>query len=67
MRVGDVFGWLTVLELVKGGKARVRCECGAEKTVRRSNLKQSATTSCGCRASQQSSARLKAMWARAAQ
>jgi hypothetical protein len=48
MSVGDVFGRLTVVELLKGGKALVRCECGTEKVVWRRGLKQNNIRSCGC-------------------
>lgn len=54
MAVGDVYGRLTVLELIpweqrKGKpKAKVRCECGIEKVVARINLTSGATKSCGC-------------------
>lgn len=55
MRVADVFGRLTVLELIPaiGGSsrpcARARCACGREAIVRRSCLVSGRTQSCGCR------------------
>lgn len=58
MAVGDVYGRLTVLELIpwehkEGEKrtrptARVRCECGIEKVVARNTLTSGDTKSCGC-------------------
>jgi len=53
--VGARFFMLTVLELTTGQKhgrnwytARVRCDCGAEKTVVRRQLLRGRTKSCGC-------------------
>jgi hypothetical protein len=58
MQLGDLFGRLLVIGLIpgtraKGGKrvecrARVRCICGTEKTVRRSDLKAGYAKACGC-------------------
>lgn len=51
--VGDVFGKLTIIEVIEGSrerKAMVRCECGQEKTVRLAAMwkKVGPTVSCGC-------------------
>ncbi len=57
MKIEDKFGRLKVKELLpaikdKGrpyhGRARVRCECGVEKVVLRTNLKTGKIVSCGC-------------------
>lgn len=54
MNVGEVFGRLTVLELLPSVsprghlRARVACECGATKIVGRRHLRSGATRSCGC-------------------
>jgi len=56
VNVGDVFGRLTVLELVPGHRpsiglsprARVVCECGEERVVDRGHLRTGHTRSCGC-------------------
>lgn len=48
MNVGDMFGRLTVLELLPGQRVRVQCECGSRLTVRRGNLTSGNTASCGC-------------------
>lgn len=53
MKPGDVFGRLTVLELLpKGEYARSRClclcHCGETKAFPRLSLKTGHTTSCGC-------------------
>lgn len=47
--VGMRFGRWTVLERLPGRGARVRCDCGAERTVDRMNLRSGVSTSCGCR------------------
>jgi hypothetical protein len=49
--IGDVYGYLTVLEVERGhdARARVRCICGTEKTISRGNLR--GTRSCGCQKS----------------
>jgi hypothetical protein len=54
IKIGGVYGRLAVLELRSGSRptgvlARVLCECGTEKTVRRSRLASGETGSCGCR------------------
>lgn len=51
--VGDVFGRLTILELIATSHdvpslARVHCECGEERIVHRVNLRVGVTRSCGC-------------------
>ena len=48
MKNGDVFGRLTVIELLPKGRALCRCECGNVKEVWRSNLTRGNTKSCGC-------------------
>lgn len=54
MQVGDRYGRLTVLALLpaayRGGQtyARVRCDCGAVKNVRRGHVSNGKTQSCGC-------------------
>lgn len=45
---GHRFGRLTVLRMMKRSSCRCRCDCGEEKTVRRSHLVKGATKSCGC-------------------
>ena len=48
----QIYGRLTVIEFVERKGTvywdRVRCECGVEKVVRRTDLKSGRTTSCGC-------------------
>lgn len=51
--LGDVFGRLTIVELPPTthdtpALAHVRCGCGAERIVQRSNLRAGVTRSCGC-------------------
>ena len=48
VEVGQVYGRLTVMELLPGGCAKVRCECGTEKVVKKDALARGATKSCGC-------------------
>lgn len=48
MTVGDVYGRLTVTELLPGQRARVLCECGVERVVHQSNVRAGRTRSCGC-------------------
>lgn len=45
---GQVFGMLTVIEPVKTASWRCRCECGKEIIVRRGDLLNEHTKSCGC-------------------
>ena len=50
-RTGQVFGRLTALECVQGGRSskwRCRCECGSIVTVESGHLRQGNTKSCGC-------------------
>ena len=50
-RTGQVFGRLTVKEVVKKGRNtvwRCQCECGTVVTVEVSSLRQGTTKSCGC-------------------
>jgi len=56
--VGDVFGFLTVVDVFTGSAAgrpkegafaRVRCTCGVRKMVRAKHLVNGSTRSCGCR------------------
>ncbi len=47
MEIGEKYGELTVTGFEKGGRVRVRCSCGAEKTVLRENLRHGRTRSCG--------------------
>lgn len=55
---GSVFGRLTVLDPGYGTKyALCRCDCGAERLVRRNHLKSGASQSCGCYASLVTAAR----------
>lgn len=50
--IGEVFGRLTVVSLHKGDARRTqwvcRCECGAVKIARATNLVSGGTKSCGC-------------------
>lgn len=52
---GDVFGSLTVVEIIrtrnvsKRPKARCNCECGNEKIVTARNLTRGSATHCGCK------------------
>lgn len=54
MNIGDRFGRLVLLSIEATTRThsqrygRVRCDCGTEKDVRLSNLKNGATQSCGC-------------------
>lgn len=50
IKVGDVFGRLTVLEWPQIGKRRVRCRCacGIEREVDTFSLQRGRTISCGC-------------------
>jgi hypothetical protein len=51
VKVGDVFGRLTIIELTKvtiASKAKVRCICGKECFVVINKLNTGHTTSCGC-------------------
>lgn len=53
MQVGDKYGRLTIIELLKGksgrsGKAVCSCVCGKTTAVFKNNLKRGNTRSCGC-------------------
>lgn len=50
VRDGEVFGEWTVLKAFteEEGKALCKCSCGEEKKVRRMNLRDGKSTSCGC-------------------
>lgn len=51
IRVGEVFGRLTVVGFIPSGKnmkLRCRCECGGECTPQRGSLLRGASQSCGC-------------------
>jgi hypothetical protein len=54
---GRVFGRLTVVEFARRYRRnsywRVRCECGNEKPIQRSNLISGGTVSCGCHRDEQ--------------
>jgi hypothetical protein len=49
LEVGQVFGRITVMEKIKGYRARCVCVCGNEKIVSISNVISGRTVSCGCR------------------
>jgi hypothetical protein len=62
MKVGDVFGRLTVVELIphnKSPKALCRCECGRQSTPHRSSLLSGKAKSCGCLSKEMTVARTK--------
>lgn len=67
VQVGERYTRLAVLELLPPDedkqhyRARVRCDCGTEKIVRRGHLRSGFTRSCGCLLSERSSARLVAL------
>lgn len=46
---GDKYGRLTVLELLKDGMVRCKCECGQTTVKLLQNVRQGGTTSCGCK------------------
>jgi hypothetical protein len=48
MSPGLRFGRWTVLSFVDGRNWLVRCDCGTEKQVTKSNLQKGKTSSCGC-------------------
>ena len=55
--VGDTFGYLTTVELIKGidgkkNKWKCRCKCGNFTNVYQSNLTRGHTRSCGCYATE---------------
>lgn len=45
---GEVFGRLTILEILPEGRVRCVCECGREHVAFRANVAQGKTKSCGC-------------------
>ena len=45
---GEQYGRLTVLRIAPYGRAICRCSCGNEKSIRRDQLKNGNTKSCGC-------------------
>lgn len=52
MQLGEVYGDLTVIGLIPGGrhpKALVRCSCGGTKEIFRTSLRCGDATSCGCK------------------
>lgn len=52
VKVGDEYGFLTVLELIpdkKNPRAKCKCKCGAETYTQRGALKNGRATSCGCK------------------
>ncbi len=48
--VGERFTALVIVALEAGGRCRVRCDCGVEKSIWRGNLRATGTSarSCGC-------------------
>lgn len=55
MNIGDRFGRLVVLELIKdrkNPKARCICDCGKEATPQRGSLRNGRAQSCGCLAAE---------------
>lgn len=48
-RIGQRFGFWTIVGMTRGGKARCTCDCGTHKDVNVSNLLRGISTSCGCR------------------
>jgi hypothetical protein len=52
IKVGDKFGWLTVIGLIpdsKNPKAKCLCECGSVTITQRGSLKIGRAKSCGCK------------------
>jgi hypothetical protein len=52
VKVGDEYGFLTVLELIpdrKNPSTKCICKCGAETYTQRGSLKNGKATSCGCK------------------
>lgn len=47
-KVGQVFGRLTVIEVLEKGRVLVKCECGTVKDVYYYDLAYGKTISCGC-------------------
>ncbi|MBQ7485901.1 MAG: hypothetical protein IJT77_00210 [Clostridia bacterium] len=48
VKIGDVFGMLTVLEDLGNRKMLCRCQCGNEKIICKDSLTSGGTHSCGC-------------------
>lgn len=48
MNINDKFGKLTVIEIKKGRLVKVKCDCGNIKEVRKHDVKNNRTKSCGC-------------------
>lgn len=49
MQVGERYGRLVILDPGAGSlQARVRCDCGTEKAVKRNALRRGDVVSCGC-------------------
>ena len=48
MNINDKFGKLIVLEIKKGRFIKVKCDCGNIKEVRKHDVKNGRTKSCGC-------------------
>lgn len=48
LSVGDKYGRLEVMALLRGAACVCRCECGTTKEFLRRNLRSGATKSCGC-------------------
>ena len=48
VNVGEIYGRLTVEELLQGTYVRCKCSCGNEIVTRRDHLKRGVTRSCGC-------------------
>jgi hypothetical protein len=49
-KVGEVFGWWTVITEANGGRALCQCRCGRERRVNTRRLRSGDSKSCGCRA-----------------
>lgn len=49
-KVGDVYGWWTVIEEPVDGKAVCQCRCGTQRVVDTRRLRAGETQSCGCAA-----------------
>ena len=52
IKIGDKFGWLTVIELIpdsKNPKAKCLCDCGSITISQRGSLKIGKSKSCGCK------------------
>lgn len=47
-RTGQVFGRLTLIEYVGGGKWKCKCECGNDKIAATNNIVKGHILSCGC-------------------